>query len=310
MRALGPLPWFGLVTVVFAGCVGSQASPAAHSGAPAAAQPGTFDETTGAIAGLVTDPEFVPIAGADVSLKEVERVTQSAADGTFTFSKLPPAAYTLFAVRLGYEAGVQKVTVTAGHPTEGVKLVLNPLAIVEARVAVFQFKGYITCTIGYSVVLSEECGQGLQTSYGTFGGNPNNHIDWRWNNTDVKDLKTMHIELAWKPGSAAAKQLDLYVAHKFRCTPGCSVDTANGGMVYPGCGTANHGPPVVKCHIEDLGVKHPEKDLPWSMTARAWGAQVGLTDVPNIVLEQAFDMYRTEFFGEAMPEKYSAVPDQ
>jgi len=46
------------------------------------------------------------------------------------------------------------------------------------------------------------------------------------------------------------------------------------------------------------------------MTARAWGAQVGATELPNIVLEQRFKMYRTEFYGDSMPDGYSAIRDQ
>jgi hypothetical protein len=80
-----------------------------------------------------------------------------------------------------------------------------------------------------------------------------------------------------------------------------------GGVNY--CDTDNNGPPVQRCQIDDLKIKDPATQLPWDMTARAWGAPVAATEVPNIVLEQSFTMYRTEFFGLPMPEGFSAIAD-
>jgi len=210
---------FGAVLIVagVAGCIGtgSGASTGASGGGqtvPSSAPQGEFTDETGAIHGVVTDPEYVALGGALLSLKEANATASSAADGTFSFSLIAPGDYTLIAAKLGYEAFSAKVTVKAGETNSNVKVLLSPLPVVESYAPIFQFDGYITCTIGYSVVLSEECGQGLQTDYGTFGRNPNNNIDWRFNMTTTEHLANVLVELTWTPASAAAQQLDLYVA--------------------------------------------------------------------------------------------------
>lgn len=182
---------------------------------------------------------------------------------------------------------------------------LEPIAVLESRMELYIFEGYITCTIGAFGALSEECGQGLQTPVGTYGTNPNNKIDWKFNYTqeqvDAGFVGTL-VEMDWTPGSAAATQLTLFVANKFSCIPECNAD----GPEY--CdGTDNHGPPPQRCYIDDL--KMQEDEMPWDMTARAWGAPVEATEVPNVVLEQKFTMYRTDFYGEMGAEDYSAIPD-
>jgi hypothetical protein len=298
-----------LLIAALSGCVASSGDPGLSvSDAPGSAEPVEFDDETGALSGIVTDVELSPLAGATLSFIGTELIASSAADGTFSFSNVAPGEYTLAAAKLGYEAAAKHVTIVAGSELSDVRLVLAPIAVVEPRVDVFFFKGYITCTIGHAAFLSEECGQGVVTDVGTLGANPNNKIDWKFNITQVDELQDVLVELDWNPGSAAASKLTLYVAHKFACNPNCGV-AKEGGKIY--CGTGNFGPPVMRCAMQgsDYSVKDPAKDLPWDMTARAWGAQVAATEVPNIVLEQSFTMYRSEFFGEAMADGYSAVAD-
>src|SRR6185503_11328191 len=91
----------------FSGCISAPASApsdAGASGAPAesVAPPGQFDESTGAISGIVTDPELVPIAGATLGIQPGEETAMSALDGSFSFSRLAPGDYALLAGALGY----------------------------------------------------------------------------------------------------------------------------------------------------------------------------------------------------------------
>lgn len=294
--------------ILLSGCVGSGAEPqeGSQSPAPSVAPPGGFDENTGAVRGLVTDPELVPLVDVEVALIEAELQTRTALDGSFSFGMVPPGEYTLAAAKLGYEANSKRVSVRAGEETSGISIVLAPLPVVEAHIVQYQFKGFIACSVGYAGILSEECGEGLQTDFGTYGKNPNNKIDWKFNISTIENLETIFLELDWKPASAAAQQLAFNVAHGFKCTPGC-------GAVKTFCGAfQNYGRPVQKCAIEGsgLGIKDPEKQLPFDITARAWAAPVEETEFPNIVVEQPFEMYRTEFFGEPMPEGYSQIRDK
>ena len=293
-------------SVIVSGCIAEETTTGGFerqsNAAPEAAPPGEFDETTGAIAGIVFDSELQPISGVDIALFETEFITSSARDGTFTLSHVAPGDYVLLAATLGYEQRQTLVSVRAAEATP-VKVALQELPVSEPRAVLYIFEGFITCTIGAAEVLSEECGQGLATDVGTFGANPNNKIDWKFNYTaDQADLVGTLLELDWVPASAAADKLALHVANKFSCNPGCEAD----GPEY--CNAfENFGPPPQRCYIDDLEMK--EDEMPWEMTSRAWGAPVEATEVPNIVLEQKFTMYRTDFFGEMGAEDYSAIPD-
>lgn len=294
----------GLVLVmILSGCAAGPTPPNEVSPSPsAAAPPGDFDDATGAVRGVVTTVELQPIVGAQVALKDAEFSSRTAQDGSFSFSRVPPADYVLLVSALGYVSGGKQITVAAGQETSGVNVQLANIPIVEPRMELFVFEGYITCTVGAFGVLSEECGQGAQTPLGTYGTNPSNKIDWKWTySADQTDLVGTLLEMNWQPGSAAATQLTLYVANKFTCIPEC--DAA--GPVY--CGTDNHGPPVQRCRIDKLKMKDTE--MPWEMTARAWGAPVEATEVPNVVLEQKFTMFRTDFYGVMGDEGYTAIPD-
>lgn len=94
---------FSLVLVaVLAGCVTGEAPPADASPQPSdVAPPGDFDDTTGAVRGLVTDPELQPIVRAQVALQGTAYATETAQDGSFSFSHVPPGDYPLIVGALG-----------------------------------------------------------------------------------------------------------------------------------------------------------------------------------------------------------------
>jgi len=293
------------LALLLAGCSGGGEGTAKSAGAPLSAPDAEFDENTGAIVGQVLSAEYEPLADAGVGLLGTDVQTTTALDGGFTLSHVPPGEYTLVAAKLGFRQGQATVRVEAGREADPVTLTLERVAVAEPYYKVEQFTGYITCSVGSAVLLSEECGQGLQTDVGTFGTNARNKIDWRFNLTTVEGLQDVYMELDWAPASAAATKLGFNVAHGFKCTPNC------GSSMPAYCGVfKNFGPPVQRCDIpiDKLGVKDPAKDLPWDITGRAWAAPVNKTDVPVVVLEQPFTMYRTEFYDMARPEGYTAVP--
>ncbi|MBI2078709.1 MAG: carboxypeptidase regulatory-like domain-containing protein [Euryarchaeota archaeon] len=293
---------FAVVWAAFSGCVGEGGGEEA-SPRPSGAGPATFDESTGAVTGVVTDDEFAPLADAELLLRPADMTARSAPDGTFAFSNVPPGKHTLLAGRLGYESFSLDVEVRAGEETAGVTVVLPPLPTVQPRQVTSQFTGFITCSVGHAGVLSEECGEGLQTSIGTFGKNPRNNIDWKFNITEFEDLENVFVELDWEPASAAAQKLALNVGQGFTCIPSCSSK-----VTY--CGAfSNYGRPVVSCNMTIEKLEETKAKAPWDITARAWAAPVGVTETPNIVLEQSFTMYRTDFWVEPKPDAFSAVRD-
>lgn len=300
---------------VLSGCFSNSSVPELEaSPAPVAAAEARFDESTGAVDGLVRDDELQGLAGAKVQIRELEVLTTSAEDGRFSFSFVPPGRYTLEAQKLGFEQTTLSIRIEPGQVLQA-RLELQPIPVVKVYRSVSMWNGHVTCSVGFSAgtypvagnlgFFSEECGHGVQNpaTREVIGRNPNNKIDWGWlltKDADVLNLRTILIELDWTPASAAAQQLALHVAHDFVCTPGCT-----GSPTY--CDVfSNYGKAPVRCQIDNgtLGVKK-ESQLPWRMTARVWAAP---SLPPNVVLEQDFTMYRTYFYGDPMPQGYTAIP--
>lgn len=163
-----------LVGVLFlmAGCVeASSAPPAASPNAfappPPSAAPAEFSEDTGGVEGTVTDAELQPVAGAVVSIKELETQTVAAEDGRFTFSKVPPGDYTMYAAALGYESVGKRIQVIVGEVTT-VALALSPIPIVEPFYETKHAAGMLACAVDVQPVIGvAACGApGVNTSVG------------------------------------------------------------------------------------------------------------------------------------------------
>src|SRR5688500_7811122 len=101
-----------LVGLLFSGCVGSD---------------GKETSATGAIAGLITDDQIQPLAGAEVALLEKpETTTKTDVTGRFTLSNIEPGSFKLAIQMLGYESIARGISVEAGAVTE-VQIALNPI---------------------------------------------------------------------------------------------------------------------------------------------------------------------------------------
>ncbi len=138
-----------LILLLLAGCVETEAGPSATDPGPAnvpeAVGPATFDDTTGAIDGVVTDDQLQPIPGAQVgAINEPSLVTITDRGGRFVFSNVPPGRYAIGASALGFNAGAKSVDVVAGQPAT-VSLVLAPLPIATPYHEVFPFNGMLEC---------------------------------------------------------------------------------------------------------------------------------------------------------------------
>lgn len=120
--------------VLLAGCVAgtSEESAGPDSGAgPASPAPAAqVNESTGSIAGLVQDPEGLPLAGVTVTVVETLASARSDAEGRFTFNGIEPGSYRLIGERLGYEDAASAVKVAADEVAE-VSLTLVPVAVAQ-----------------------------------------------------------------------------------------------------------------------------------------------------------------------------------
>ena len=136
--------------VLLSGCVGGQADQASGGpeAIPDAAGPAKFDESTGAIQGLITNDQIQPVPGAQVGLVELGITTISDVGGRFVLSNLVPGRYSLGASALGYNAIARSVEVRAGEATE-VNLVITPIPVLEPYAELFPFTGYIGCAFAF-----------------------------------------------------------------------------------------------------------------------------------------------------------------
>lgn len=125
MRSLGII---AIVAVLVAGCAAEDATTPATATTRSAEATVTRD--TGAVEGLVKDPDASPLAGAGVALeKDILRLqTNTSVDGRFVFSGLVAGEYTLFVQKLGYDSHASKVNVTAGEVSSA-DVVLVPFKV-------------------------------------------------------------------------------------------------------------------------------------------------------------------------------------
>ena len=148
-----------IVGILFlvAGCVESEGAQQEtgsdlNASPPPEAAPAEFSEDTGGIEGTVTDAELQTIGGALISIDGLDVTTESAQDGRFTFSRLTPGEYTLFAAALGYESVGKRVTVAAGAATP-VALTLAPIPITEPYYEIQQAMGMLACAVDIQPVV-------------------------------------------------------------------------------------------------------------------------------------------------------------
>lgn len=93
-------------------------------------------EETGTLMGKVTDRDTgEPVAFAYLHLEELNRTITAHSDGTFEFSNVPAATYTLSAYRIGYQTISQTVTISNDETTE-IFISLKPTVLSSEAVEV------------------------------------------------------------------------------------------------------------------------------------------------------------------------------
>ena len=130
--------------------------------APAAAQP-----ARGSIAGKVATEGGAPIAGADVSILELNRHAATGADGAFRFDNVPPGEYLLEAVSERAGTGLTRAVVTAGATAEvtlGLDLAVHREEILVTASA--DARGQLELAQPTTVVAGEELRRRLEPSLG------------------------------------------------------------------------------------------------------------------------------------------------
>lgn len=133
-----------------AGCLGLASEEASEPVQKARAE---ASEDTGGIEGVITDAAVQPIPSANVTIAELSKTSAAASDGSYAFSNLAPATYTLRVNATGYLGQEKTVDVTAGT-VETVDFVLSKISSKEPFTQQFELKGFFECGFGAGYDLS------------------------------------------------------------------------------------------------------------------------------------------------------------
>lgn len=140
-----------IIGSMFAGCIGSEGTSTgagSTSGPQVVDGPATFNETAGAVDGVVLNEETLPIEGVVVALLQGQTpISQVLTDvaGHFLFNNVAPGVYTVAAAKLGYSAVVKRVEVSAGEVTSA-SMVIEAIEIYTPYHKTFQVTGYFECS--------------------------------------------------------------------------------------------------------------------------------------------------------------------
>jgi hypothetical protein len=143
---------FGILLVsLFSGCIASEGTtgtPAGSNTPQVVGGPATFNETAGAVEGLVLNAESLPVEAAVVALVlDASPVAQVLTDATgrFVFNGVAPGAYTLATQKLGFKSAAKRVEVQAGEVTSA-SMVIEEIEVYSPYHKTFQVTGYFECS--------------------------------------------------------------------------------------------------------------------------------------------------------------------
>lgn len=140
---------------LLAGCSGP-AAPVADPASPAA-------PSAMAIVGIVQDETLQPVAGANVSLRLVDRSTVTDAQGGFRFDNLTISAYLVDVNATAFEPATLTAEPRAGNAS--LNFVLLQQTSFRPRTEVTHIQGILQCAAEYAII-SGSC----DTASTTFGG--------------------------------------------------------------------------------------------------------------------------------------------
>lgn len=285
MRPL--LAALALAAVALGGCSGG--GGAGGDGADVPVEPGEV-----LVEGVVVDEAIRPIAGASVTVVGSDVRATSDEDGEFSFA-LPAGAAVIEASHPRFAAVQETVQLVAGDP---VRVTLRFTFTVENAPykSLVKYDGFVVCSVGASVIFSEECGEGVGTPVGRYGKQGNNAIRYDFT-AENPSLKTIVLDMAWAPTSEAGQEMLFLFNTKWTCEPACGGDAVGAGSVQ------GPSPLVLRVDEPDLAphLADPATVFTVYALARNDAAQV------NVLLNQPFQLFVTTFYREPAPDGYSFV---
>jgi hypothetical protein len=245
-------------------------------------------------AGVVVDEAIRPVAGAVVDVTDSGLEATTDEGGEFL---LPvPIGDHLVEVRHASFAPVQQAISVPETGLRGFTLRLSLSASEAPYHVVTKYDGFVTCSLGISLIFSEECGEGVGTPAGRVGKQANNAIRYDFQ-AESPSLKTVVVEQVWEPTSDAGREMLVVFATNWTCEPACGGDgVGEGSMQGP-------SPLLLRADEADLA---PHLADPATVFTTYTLARNDISQV-NVLLNQGFQLFVTQFYREAAPEGYSFV---
>ncbi len=294
--------------LVTAGCVAAGADEAQNVVVPSSAPEAGFGDDTGGVKGHVIDDEGVPLAGVILQLLPPALTATTAVDGSFSFSNVPPGKYSLFAARLGFEAGATQVEVVAGEIASAT-MTLAPIAITQPRVEVLgPFNGFMQCRMS-TPLSSGACGflpvvgNTTITSVWT-----NDKVIWNFGKFTSDDFTAIVFESRWTPSSAATNP-NMNQIFSYDGRPGTHWWADVGSSSSPISLTWVRGEDGPGGQIPGA-TPDEHKEPTMDHLLRTW-ITIPFASVPpaELAYDMRFEMMVTIYYSELPPEGYSAFAD-
>lgn len=293
------------------GATSNEAGGASFSGSSAP----EFDESTGAIQGIVTDDSLNPLSGVELLISETGATAVSVHDGSFAFSRLPPEKVHLLAQKIGFESIQRAVEILPGEIVQ-VSLVLPALAVAEPFTVTKIQDGLIGCGVLGRTNNDPNASHNIVALCGIFGNAGYYNIDkfhLVWRMGDLEDTSGAWGEVTWTPSQAAGRSLGVI------WTLWDSSNTAGG--VYTFARTNGRSPLSVRIPSElliDLLSKRTTIQDCSAANCTVHTYHYGRADTlgpgfpvdVGFSLQQRYTEYYTLFYNQPLPERFTALPDR
>lgn len=248
------------------------------------------------VEGVVVDAAIRPVAGARVTVVGAGEGQTTESDGEFAFA-LAFGAAVFEATHPRFAPVRQTLDVAAGDEAK-VVLQFSFTAGEAPYKTVVKYDGFVVCSLGISLIFSEECGEGVGTPVGRFGKQGNNAIRYDFVAEDPS-LKTIVLDLVWTPTSEAGCEMLYLFNTAWTCEPACGGNAVGAGSVQ--------GPSPLLLRVDEADLSPHLQDPATVFTTYAL-ARNDISQV-NILLNQPFQLFVSTFYREPAPEEYSLLTE-
>jgi hypothetical protein len=307
-----------------AGCASGgagQAAPTSASVGPSSV-PVEFDETTGAIQGIVHDEELVPIAGANVSLAGSAAPTSTGPDGLFGFSHLRPGIVVVSVVAFGYDPVQKSVKVQAGSSVVvDLALRARPIEVPFSKTSIQ--RGAIGCGVAFRPYVA---GFGQTAVCGVLVVNTTtgDHFLSHWTlAANATQWRGAAFEMQWRSTQLLGRGLEDRWEQDGCNGPSNTMPNARfATMIGPSPLHATLNDTALAARMQLMAKTGTGCDFmqctkfanyPCMIQSRAFASMELLgssspADV-GVVFTQPFTQYFSEFYLQTLPADFSALPD-